>query len=125
MNVLLGAILVCRMGTSRSADRIDIRPSSQTAAAFGPVEVVVWAGGQISWRNHTAEEHQPGVLNDDGRFVGFDAAPLKPGEVSWVFSPKPRINEKSEKKEQIAFTIHYVCGLHRAEKGTIHVIPTP
>ena len=105
--------------------RIEIVPSPPTGAAFGPPEVTVWGGGQIHWSNRTAQPHQPGILNDDGEFVAFLDRALKPGEVSDIFSPMPRINEKSEKKEQVAFTIHYLCGLHRDEKGTIHVIPTP
>lgn len=123
--LLLSATIVCQMGSARSANRIDIQASTPGTVAFGPPEVTVWAGGQISWSNRTAGEHQPGVLNDDGQFVAFEPAILKPGDVSGVFSPMPRINEKSGKQEQIAFTIHYVCGLHRAEKGTIQVIPTP
>ena len=124
LGLLLGATVVCQFGSARSANRIDIQ-SSAAGAAFGPPEVTVWAGGQISFKNNTGAEHQPGILNDDGEFVAFEPAILRPGDVSGVFSPMPRIDEKSEKKEQLAFTIHYVCGLHRGEKGTINVIPTP
>ena len=123
--LLLGAIIVCHFGSARSANRIDIQSSPPGRSAFGPPEVTVWAGGQISFSNRTGEEHQPGILNDDGEFVAFEPGILKPGEVSGVFSPMPRVDEKTELKAQIAFTINYVCGLHRAEKGTIHVIPTP
>ena len=123
--ILLGAIFACQMGSARPANRIEIGPSAKSGAGFGPPELTVWAGGQISWSNRTGEEHQPGVLNDDGQFVAFYAEVLKPGAVSDVFSPMPHIDEKSKKKEQVAFTIQYVCGIHRAERGTIHVIPTP
>jgi plastocyanin len=121
----LCALLVCQISSARPADRIAIERSAQGGMRFGPPELTVWAGGQIHWCNETGEDHQPGVVNDDGTFVAFYAGVLKPGCVSSVFSPMPRINVKSEKKEQTAFTIHYVCGLHRSEKGTIHVIPTP
>ena len=122
---LLCATIVCHLILARPADRIVIEPAVKGGFRFGPPELTVWAGGQIHFCNETGEEHQPGVLNDDGAFVAFHAAVLKPGCVSSVFSPMPRINEKSEKKEQVAFTIHHVCGLHRSEQGTINVLPTP
>ncbi len=115
--------------SGRSADRIDIEPSVKGGNGFAPPELNVWAGDQISWRNRTGLDHQPGVINDDGRFVAFHAQTLRAGSVSPVFSPMPRIadNPKTARKDtpQIPFTLHYVCGLHPQEKGTIHVIPTP
>src|SRR5215468_10490495 len=71
---------------ARPANRIDIE-----ATGFQPKEITCWAGEQISFANRSAIEHQPGILNADGSFVAFHAGVLKPGAVSDVFSPMPRL----------------------------------
>jgi hypothetical protein len=67
-------------------------------------------------------EHEPGVINKDGKFVGFLPGPLRAGEVSAVFSPMPAVNEKNT---VVGYGIHYVCRLHRDEEGEIVVTPAP
>jgi plastocyanin len=89
---------------------------------FGPAEIVVWAGDLIHWSNETGEVHEPGVLRRDGAFVAFLERPVAPGTTSAVFSPLARVDASDN---QVGFTIHYVCGRHRNEKGVIQVVPTP
>src|SRR5690349_13894329 len=96
MGCWLCATVVCCLMLGRPADRIVIEPGTKGGVRFGPPELTVWAGGQIHFCNETTQDHQPGVVNDDGTFVAFHAAVMKPGCVSSVFSPMPRINEKSE-----------------------------
>jgi plastocyanin len=104
------------------ADRIRIEKAPAGKMRFSPVEIVAWAGAQIHWYNTTAEAHEPGILKEDGRFVAFLEEPVAAGAASAVFSPLARIDEKGN---LIPFTIHYICGLHRNEQGSIQVIPTP
>jgi|SRR5215470_16233404 len=104
------------------ARRIVIAKSPNSDAAFTPSSVTAWAGDQLTWTNLTTDNHYPGVLNKDGTFVGFLEAPLKPGMVSHVFSPGIELDKDNK---QVAYTIHYVCALHRSEHGTIQVIPAP
>jgi len=104
------------------ARQIVIERSSKSGSAFTPSSLMCWAGDQVTWKNVTAEEHNPGVLNKDGSFVPFLAAPLKPGSVSHVFSP---LAELDKDNKQVPYTIQYLCSLHRNEQGTIQVTPTP
>ena len=126
MQPLLAAVLLAAFASGQAprsiAGRIRVERNPSGAARFGPAEVVAWAGDPIHWFNDTAESHEPGIIRKDGTFVAFLEEPLLPGTVSAVFSPMARIDDK---QNQIAFTIHYVCGLHRGEQGVIQVIPTP
>ena len=106
----------------RGARQIAIERSPRGEVSFTPPTMTVWAGDQVTWKNLTTEDHEPGVLNKDESFVGFFEGPLKPGNVSQVFSPGAEL-DKNDK--QISYTIRYLCKLHRGERGTIQVIPTP
>jgi plastocyanin len=92
------------------------------SSSFTPATITVWAGDLVTWKNLTMEDHDPGVVNKDGSFVGFFAAPLKPGTMSQVFSPGAELDKDNK---QIPYTIPYLCKLHRGEQGTIQVVPTP
>jgi plastocyanin len=100
------------------ANRIEIRADG----VVSPASIACWAGDQLSWRNTTPEAHELGVVNADGKFVGFFDAPLDPGQVSAVFTPSLRLN--AEKKQE-PYTLHYTCRLHPRERGTIIVNPVP
>jgi hypothetical protein len=102
--------------------RIRIEKTATGTFRFTPPEIVAWAGDQLHWCNETGVAHEPGVVNKDGSFVPFLEEPLAPQSVSAVFSPPARIDDS---RKFVAFTIHYVCGRHRNEEGTIQVIPTP
>lgn len=99
------------------ANRIEIRSSG-----FTPEKITCWAGDQISWRNDSREPHELGVVNKDGKFVGFFETTLAPGAVSGVYSPSLRYDEKNK---QQTYAIDYVCRLHPHERGTIVVNPVP
>jgi plastocyanin len=103
------------------ARQIVIKRSGESTS-FTPSALMCWAGDQVTWRNLTTEEHNPGVLNKDETFVAFLETPLKPGSVSHVFSPFAELDKDNK---QVPYTIHYRCSLHRNEEGTIQVIPTP
>jgi hypothetical protein len=116
-------VILARGETTRPiAGRIRIEKTASGAVRFSPAETVSWAGGQLHWFNDTAEAHEPGVIRKDGSFVAFLDEPVAPRAVSGVFSPQPRIDSAGK---QVPFSIHYVCGRHREEKGDIQVIPTP
>ena len=115
------AVAIAAMLTGAPANRIEILPSGEKGG-FLPSVITVWAGDQLSIRNVTAEDHEPGVINKDGKFVGFLPRPLKAGAVSSVFSPTPAVDEKNIVHK---YSIHYVCRLHKNEQGDITVIPAP
>jgi plastocyanin len=105
----------------RAAHQIAIERAAR-GTSFTPPTITVWAGDQVTWKNLTTEDHDPGVLNKDESFVGFFAAPLKPGTMSQVFSPGAELDKDNK---QIPYSIRYLCKLHRGEQGTIQVIPAP
>jgi plastocyanin len=106
----------------QGARQIAIERSPRGGASFTPTAITVWAGDQVTWKNLTTDDHDPGVLNKDESFVGFFGAPLKPGTMSQVFSPGAELDKDNK---QVPYTIRYLCKLHRGEQGTIQVIPTP
>ena len=120
--VLLLTVFAQGQAPRSIAGRIRIEKATAGTSRFSPAEVVAWSGDQIHWYNDTAEPHEPGVLRKDGSFVAFLEEPVAAGAASGVFSSLARIDDS---KKQIAFTIHYVCGRHRSEQGTIQVIPAP
>src|SRR5215831_5435101 len=73
--------------TQQSARQIAIERLPGGKASFTPSAITVWAGDQVTWKNLTTQDHDPGVLNKDESFVGFFDGPLKPGKMSQVFSP--------------------------------------
>ena len=120
--VILAALFAQAQAPKKMAGRIRIETAPSGAIRFTPAEIVAWAGDTIHWFNDTDEAHEPGVIRKDGAFVAFLETPVAPRSASAVFSPFARINAE---KNQIAFTIHYVCRRHRNEQGTIEVQPTP
>jgi hypothetical protein len=104
------------------AGRIRIERIAGGGSRFRPAETVSWGGDQMHWHNDTAEAHDPGVVRSDGTFVPFFDEPVAAGATSGVFTPLPRLDASSN---QVPFTIHYVCGLHRGEEGTIEIVPVP
>ena len=106
----------------RGARQIAIERSPREETSFTPPSITVWAGDQVTWKNLTMEDHDPGVLNNDGSFVGFFEGPLRPGKMSQVFSPGAELDKDNK---QVPYTIRYLCKLHRSEQGSIQVIPTP
>ena len=77
----------------RSARQIAIERSPREETFFTPAVITVWAGDQMTWKNLTTEDHDPGVLNNDESFVGFFEALLKPGKMSPVFSPGAELDK--------------------------------
>lgn len=123
MKLLIAIVVLAAFaqGESPIAGRIRIE-RTLGGDQFGPAEIVVWAGDLVHWSNETGEVHEPGVLRRDGTFVAFLERPVAPGTTSPVFSPLARVDGSDN---QVAFTINYVCGRHRNEKGVIQVVPTP
>ena len=119
---LLLAIFAQAQPPRTMAGRIRIEKTSAGKTRFGPEEIVAWAGDQLHWHNMTSEAHDPGVVREDGTFVGFLEEPVAAWATSAVFSPLARIDDSQKLKP---FTLHYLCGRHRNEQGTIQVIPTP
>lgn len=104
------------------ANRVEIVPEMGKGTVFAPSKITCWASDQISWRNASAEPHEIGVINADGKFVPLFDGPLQPDSVSGVFSPALRY---SQENKQSAYTLEYVCRLHKGERGTIVVNPVP
>ena len=84
---------------AKAADKIDIADF-----AFGPADIEVKAGTEISWSNDDAAAHT--VTATDG--ADFDSGSLAQG-ATFTFKPTK------------AGTIAYVCTIHPSMKGTITV----
>jgi plastocyanin len=104
--------------------KVNIKPDGNGNVVFDPSTLTVNAGDQISWTNFDSVAHLPGVVNDDGSFVGLvDNSVPGHGGVSNTFSPSAQYDSTQTIQQPYSFT--YTCCDNTSIKGTINVEKTP
>jgi plastocyanin len=91
-------------------------PGPAPRVTFDPDPLAAFTRDQIFWTNNDTEPHWPGLLNADGTINTTFFMPNQiagNGDTSATFSPSTPA------------TFTYVCSLHKDEKGTITITPSP